>query len=286
MGGTNRDAKNQNKIKLKVFSNDQEIQLKKRRRKMATLIEQYPGTLFESNIFKPYEPKDFNVNKHISKSLTLKLDDHAKKSCELLKKYGLHNLLGINRTHNHFHLKANEIVEASFIDPSAGICPYESATDFALRLRVRKLTQEELGSNEKKPLPYMWAFDKESKKFYGTQFFLPPNELIEQQLIKLSENGANLKRFYKDFVEYIEANDLGDDLGLVLLHMEKYEIDYEKYSVLEKTDEEKREQWMFTAPAEPSDAEAGEIAITAWRYLENFNGIAGCYYVMTCHHKR
>jgi hypothetical protein len=206
---------------------------------MSVLIEHYPGNLFQSNIFKPYEAKQFNENKHISNSMKLSLDDHAKKCCGLLKKYDLNDLLGINRTHNHFYLKKNEIVEASFVENKAE-CPYESSTDFVIRLRAKHLTDEELNVSEKKPLPYMWAYDRETKKLYGTQFFMPPNKVILKNLNKLSDNIDNLKLFYRDFVEYLEANGLHDDLGLVLVHDNNFKIDYAKHNFIEKTDEETR----------------------------------------------
>jgi len=136
----------------------------------------------DTGLFKPFSHMDFNQMRNLDdKSGKFiapepdQVDGAIDSLAKVLVKYQLHDLLGITLVHNHFSLSQGEVV-ATHIDPESKIKIRSCMNDelkckeqsFVFSLEVDKQSET---SDEKSQIPYMWALDPVSNKFFTMQFF-------------------------------------------------------------------------------------------------------------------
>jgi hypothetical protein len=206
---------------------------------MSLTIENYPNFLIQTDIFKPYSHEDFNNKRHIDDCCDQALENSVEYIGNLLKKYNLDNILGMCRVHNHFKLNENELVQTDFIKYKN-----HSQKGDERNISYLKVIKPDSSCNLK-CLPYMWAYDRHTKRLVAFQFFNRDFKLIEDCLENLSNQSQDLVRFYEEFSKYVEESNMYDYIGIYLLYNKFFEVNPEVEGLLEETDEETREQWIF-----------------------------------------
>ncbi|CAF1507754.1 unnamed protein product [Adineta steineri] len=245
----------------------------------AVMIDEYPTQLFETNIFKNFTQNDFNDKFHIDEISGIKMDEAAVSVGQLLKNHKLLDLLGVCNIHNHFHLKENEIVlaKASVANDNDSISHFDINMTSPSYLHLKATN---LDSNMH-PVPYMWAYDKQSKMFFALQFFDGSNKEMKDRFQKLTERSESLINFYQEFVQLAENLGLEDNLGIYLLYADIINKKLSTEEFREITDTESREQWVYTTPADKFK----QSIPTHWTFSADCDGIIEVVCMQMCSNK-
>ncbi|CAF4198742.1 unnamed protein product, partial [Adineta steineri] len=209
---------------------------------MATvaLLNQQP--LLDTGLFQEWSYKTFNKIKDIDVSHRISLDGIVQRIGSHLCDIGLNDLIGISRTHNHFKLNSDEVVQLSFgtsiEDPTVKV----DHGAMVAHLNVIKLT-----STDPLPIAYMWAYDKCLKQFFPMQFVDSSNTIIKQRFEQLcGEKRNKLIAFICYFIREVEQNGVEDDLGFYIRYEDLMKVDRKNGEILvEDTDIDSRRQWML-----------------------------------------
>lgn len=166
---------------------------------MASCSVEYPRSMMDTGLFKTFSHVDFNQMRNLddkSGKHTAPDPDEVDKAIDslasVLVKYQLHDLLGITLVHNHFSLTQDEVV-ATRIDPESKIKIRSCMNDelkckeqsFVFSLEVDK---ESKVGDEKPQIPYMWALDSVSNKFFTMQFFDGSNAVLAERFEQVKTN--------------------------------------------------------------------------------------------------
>ncbi len=189
---------------------------------MSTLIE-YPPEILVKNIFKPYASNDFNSKHHVSETTNIDMDEAARSVGRILRKYKLLDLLGVCLIHNHFHLNDDEILLAKAVHEPINY----------LHMKATRLTDAHI-----RPVPYMWAFDKDSTQLFALQYFdAAVNEEMKARFEALTKRSEDLKEFLDEFVTLVKKMGMEDFLGVYLLYNDLLGDLKEGEDFVEATDE-------------------------------------------------
>ena len=123
---------------------------------MAASAVEYPTSMLETGLFKPFSYVDFNQMRNLDdksgetsspdpKQMEKAIDTLAK----VLVKYEMHDLIGITLVHNHFHLKDGEVVTTT-VDPNN-------------QLEIRSCWNNELDRKQDSSVFYLEATESEHK---------------------------------------------------------------------------------------------------------------------------
>lgn len=238
--------------------------------------------LLQTNLFKPYLPNDFNSALHIKEAMDHNVENALTCLRELVTKYNFNCLIGICRVHNHFKLSKNEIVLTKLHHKGSAVCNNEHV------LHLQAVTYSE----PENLLPYMWAYDKKSKKFFALQFFDNENEQMQERLREFVKEVSKHPSFCQEVIEILERFDMQDKLGIyitydVLLEEAKRQINGDT-SFQEITNEVKREQWIYAEPREKVQQKRekcpNEVVTTLWSFNSENNENTWCISCNICHH--
>jgi len=163
---------------------------------MATCTVEYPQSMIDTGLFKPYSHVDFNQMRNLDDKSDKfvapepdQVDGAIDSLAKVLVKYQMHDLLGITLVHNHFSLDQGEVV-ATHIDPESKIKIRSCMNDelkckeqsFVFSLEVAEASS---AGNNKPQIPYMWALDLASNTFFTMQFFDGSNTKITERFEKV-----------------------------------------------------------------------------------------------------
>ncbi|UJR19605.1 hypothetical protein I4U23_022739 [Adineta vaga] len=255
---------------------------------MAVLVDQYPKAMLNCGLFKEYSVDAFNNTRFINDSCAINVDAVVPELVPMLKKYRLDDLLGLSRTHQHFRLKPNEVAETSIITASACSIPVpiDDPQRLVMHLKTINLTEFEGGY---KPVPYMWAFDKESGKFFALQYFNGSNRQMIARLAALGERTKQLSEFLIEFIHALKQHHMEEDLGIFLRYQDLISWDEAKEMLMEDTSVQKRTQIMYPMLAasgvlqEKQVHPVDRVITTQWIVGETIDGVMQCRSVMNCH---
>jgi len=185
-------------------------------------------------------------------------------------------LLGVCNVHNHFHLKENEVVlaEARVADENDQLNNFDVKMTSPNYLHLKATTLE----NKAKPVPYMWAFDKESKMFFALHFFDGSNKKMKDRFQEIAQRRDRLVEFYQEFVELANKQSAVNNLGIYILYADLFKKNSNIEQLREITNLESREQWVFTIPTE----EVQKSITTHWSFQSNYDGSVEVVCMQVC----
>jgi hypothetical protein len=217
----------------------------------ATAIINQDG-LYETGLFKVWSHETFNQLKDIDVSHKISLDDVVAQMGKYLREFGLNKHLGISRTHKHFQLNSNEVIQlslgSSVDDPKAKV----NSDANGAHLNPVKIT----GADAVLPIPYMWSYDKANKQFFPMQFFDGSNQTMQHRFNELcNEKRSQFLQFLHQFVRIVNETGTEDDLGFYIRYEDLMKLDQEKgEGLLEDTNVNSRRQWMTPKTKEMMEA--------------------------------
>ena len=210
---------------------------------MSTLDVQFPPGLAQTNMFKLFTTKDFNNKFDIDETSKIDMDEAARTMGALLRKHELNDLIGVCNIHNHFKLNDNEIVLAKVSQNQIQLKALPVNSDLA-----------------HEAVPYMWAFDKETKKFFAYQFFDGKCDVMAKRFNMLADRKQSLLNFFADFIDLAMKFELEDVLGIFLIYRDLISYSSNEERLLEETNVALRVQRMV-----PSSVHENAIT-THWTF--------------------
>lgn len=170
-------------------------------------------------------------------------------------KYEIHDLLGVSLVHNHFQLNDGEIVQTAIkpirTNPNVNACMGEDLIQAATNEQAF-YTETVSASSSSAAIPYMWAYDKDTKHYFPMQYFDGSSAEMRQRLSKLSER-VNFPAFLQEYQEELKKYGLESDLGFFLHYQDLVESDQENQLFYEITNNQSRQQVLFVTPKDGVD---------------------------------
>lgn len=146
---------------------------------MACTVIEYPQSMLNTGLFKPFSHVDFNQMRNLDNKSGKaapdpdQVDGAVESLAKVIVKYQMHDLLGITLVHNHFSLAQGEVV-ATHVDPKNNLV-IRSCMDGELEQKeqwpVFSLGVAKISDTNKQQIPYMWALDPAANTFFTMQFF-------------------------------------------------------------------------------------------------------------------